>query len=104
MPVTDPEERARAFAALVDHAVPGRSDEVRSPTAKELAATLLVRVGLEEASAKVRSGPPIDDDDDLELPVWAGVLPLRLVAGDPRPDGPADRPLPPALAAWPGGR
>ncbi|MGH9042401.1 MAG: pyridoxamine 5'-phosphate oxidase family protein [Acidimicrobiia bacterium] len=104
VPVTEPGERDLAFAALVDHAVPGRSDEVRSPTGKELAATLLARVGLEESSAKVRSGPPIDDDEDLDLPVWAGVLPLRLVAGDPLPDGPVPRPLPPALTAWRGGR
>jgi hypothetical protein len=98
--VTDPAERERALAALVDHAVPGRSEEVRPPDGKELAATLLVRVALDEVSAKVRSGPPIDDERDLDVPAWAGVLPLRLVAGEPRPDGPADRPLPPVLAAW----
>ena len=98
--VTDAAERERALAALVDHAVPGRSREVRLPDRKELAATLLVRIALDEVSAKVRTGPPIDDDDDLEIPVWAGVLPLRLVAGQPSPDGPDDRPLPPALAAW----
>jgi hypothetical protein len=97
--VTDPAERERALAAMVDHAVPGRSEEVRPPDRKELAATLLVRVALDEVSAKVRSGPPIDDERDLEVPVWAGVLPLRLVAGDPRPDGPDDRPVPPAVAA-----
>ena len=102
--VTDPGERERALAALVDHAVPGRSEEVRSPTRKELAATLLVRVALQEVSAKMRTGPPLDDDDDLDLPVWAGVLPLRLAAGDPAADGPDPRPLPPALAAWPGAR
>ncbi|HEY3238971.1 MAG TPA: pyridoxamine 5'-phosphate oxidase family protein [Acidimicrobiia bacterium] len=100
VPVTDAAERERALAAMVDHAVPGRSEEVRPPDRRELAATLVVRVALDEASAKVRSGPPIDDEADLEVPVWAGVLPLRLVAGDPRPDGPADRPLPPAVAAW----
>lgn len=107
--VTDPAERERALAAMVDHAIPGRSEEVRAPDRKELAATLLVRVALDEVSAKVRSGPPIDDERDLDVPVWAGVLPLRLVAGDPRPDVPADRPVPsgtppalepPAMAAW----
>ncbi len=98
--VTDAAERERALAALVDHAVAHRSEEVRPPTGKELAATRLVRIRLDEVSAKVRTGPPIDDDDDLELPVWAGVLPLRLAAGEPRPDGPAGRPLPPALATW----
>jgi uncharacterized protein len=98
--VTDTAERERALAAMVDHAVPGRSEEVRAPDRRELAATLVVRVALDEVSAKVRRGPPIDDPADLEIPVWAGVLPLRLVAGDPSPDGPSDRPLPPALAAW----
>ncbi|MDQ3946751.1 MAG: pyridoxamine 5'-phosphate oxidase family protein [Actinomycetota bacterium] len=98
--VTDTAERERALAAMVDHAVPGRSEEVRAPDRRELAATLVVRVALDEVSAKVRHGPPIDDPADLEIPVWAGVLPLRLVAGDPSPDGPSDRPLPPALAAW----
>jgi nitroimidazol reductase NimA-like FMN-containing flavoprotein (pyridoxamine 5'-phosphate oxidase superfamily) len=98
--VTDAAERGRALAALVDHAVPGRSEEVRPPDRKELAATLLVRVALDEVSAKVRSGPPIDDESDLDAAVWAGVLAVRLVAGEARPDGPDDRPLPPALAAW----
>ncbi len=98
--VTDAAERERALAAMVDHAVPGRSGEVRPPNRRELAATLLIRIALDEVSAKVRSGPPIDDDDDLEIPVWAGVLPLRLVAGDPCPDGPTGQPLAPALAAW----
>lgn len=98
--VTDAAERERALAALVDHAIPGRSEEVRAPDRRELAVTLLVRVALDEVSAKVRAGPPVDDDGDLDVPVWAGVLPLRLVAGEPRPDGPDDRPLPPALAAW----
>ena len=102
--ITGPDERERALAALVDHAVPGRSEEVRSPTRKELAATLLVRVDLDEVSAKVRTGPPVDDDDDLEVPVWAGVLPLRLVAGDPLPDGACAQALPAALAGWSPGR
>jgi nitroimidazol reductase NimA-like FMN-containing flavoprotein (pyridoxamine 5'-phosphate oxidase superfamily) len=100
VPVTDAAERERALAAMVDHAVPGRSGEVRPPDRKELAATLLVRVALGEFSAKVRFGPPIDDERDLDVPVWAGVLPLRLVAGDPCPDGPTDHPVPPAVAAW----
>ena len=97
--VTDPEERERALAALVDHAVPGRSQEVRAPTGKELAATLLVRIDLDEVSAKVRTGPPIDDDEDQAIPVWAGVVPLRLTAGDPVPDGGAPGPPPAAVAA-----
>jgi nitroimidazol reductase NimA-like FMN-containing flavoprotein (pyridoxamine 5'-phosphate oxidase superfamily) len=84
VPVSDGAERDRALAAMVDHAVPGRSAQVRPPDGKELAATLVIRVPLDEASAKVRTGPPIDDDRDLDLPVWAGVLPVRLVVGDPQ--------------------
>jgi nitroimidazol reductase NimA-like FMN-containing flavoprotein (pyridoxamine 5'-phosphate oxidase superfamily) len=84
VPVTGKAERDRALAAMVDHAVPGRSAQVRPPDRKELAATLVIRVPLDEASAKVRTGPPIDDDRDLDLPVWAGVLPLQLVVGDPQ--------------------
>ncbi|MGH9283298.1 MAG: pyridoxamine 5'-phosphate oxidase family protein [Acidimicrobiales bacterium] len=99
VPVTDHGERDRALAAMVDHAVPGRSAEVRAPDRKELAATLVIRVPLEEASAKVRTGPPIDDDRDLDLPVWAGVLPLCLAAGDPCPDGSNGVPSP-AVAMW----
>ena len=87
VPVPDGPERDRALAAIVDHAVAGRSALVRAPDRKELAATKVIRLSLEEASAKVRTGPPIDDDRDLDVPVWAGVLPLRLVAGDPLPDG-----------------
>jgi hypothetical protein len=87
VPVPDGPERDRALAAIVDHAVAGRSAHVRPPDRKELAATRVIRLSLEEASAKVRTGPPIDDRRDLDLPVWAGVLPLRLVAGDPCPDG-----------------
>ena len=83
-PVPDGPERDRALAAIVDHAVPGRSAEVRPPDRKELAATLVIRVPLAEVSAKIRTGPPVDDERDLDLPVWAGVLPLRLVVGEPQ--------------------
>jgi nitroimidazol reductase NimA-like FMN-containing flavoprotein (pyridoxamine 5'-phosphate oxidase superfamily) len=84
--VEDPEEKGRALEALVEKLVPGRWTDVRAPTEKELRATSVLRIPLEEASAKVRSGPPIDDDADYDLPVWAGVVGLRLVAGDPEPD------------------
>jgi nitroimidazol reductase NimA-like FMN-containing flavoprotein (pyridoxamine 5'-phosphate oxidase superfamily) len=75
--VTDPAEKAEALRAFVDRVVPGRSDAIRGPSAKELKATALVRLPLVEASAKVRTGPPVDDEEDYALPVWAGVLPLR---------------------------
>jgi nitroimidazol reductase NimA-like FMN-containing flavoprotein (pyridoxamine 5'-phosphate oxidase superfamily) len=83
------EEQQQKLAALVrfsEHVIPGRWDEVREPTDSELNATTVLRLPLVEASAKVRTGPPIDDEDDYELPVWAGVVPLRLVAGSPIPD------------------
>jgi nitroimidazol reductase NimA-like FMN-containing flavoprotein (pyridoxamine 5'-phosphate oxidase superfamily) len=84
--VTDPDERERALRAFVERAESGRWDAVRRPTRKELAATIVGAVSLAEASAKVRAGPPVDDEADLGLAVWAGVVPLRLVAGEPVAD------------------
>jgi uncharacterized protein len=80
------EEKLVALEALVEKIVPGRWADARVPTEKELRATALLRIPLEEASAKIRTGPPIDDDADLELPVWAGVVGLSTVAGKPEPD------------------
>jgi len=85
-PVTDPDEKLRALRAITNHIVPGRWEETRPPTAQELKATAVLALPLEEASAKVRTGPPLDDEEDLSLPVWAGVVPLREVAGQPVPD------------------
>jgi nitroimidazol reductase NimA-like FMN-containing flavoprotein (pyridoxamine 5'-phosphate oxidase superfamily) len=90
--VIDRSEKLAALEAIVEHVVPGRSTDARAPSEKELAATVVLSVPLEEASAKIRSGPPSDFDDDLELRVWAGVLPLRLTndaaEADPAlPDG-----------------
>lgn len=84
--VTDAHEKRRAVMAIVDHVVPGRSCDARPPTPEELRATLVVRIPLAEASAKVRTGPPIDDDGDLGLPHWAGEVPLSVVRGEPVPD------------------
>jgi len=106
--IEDEAEKLTALEALVEKLVPGRWGDARVPTEKELRATALLRIPLEEASAKIRTGPPIDDEPDLELPVWAGVVGLRTVATEPEPD-----PLlaagvePPAylgemLAAWGG--
>lgn len=81
--VLDPAERRRALDATVDHVVPGRSQDVRPPTEEELLRTRVVRIPLDEASAKVRTGGPIDDVDDLALPCWAGVLPVQQHFGDP---------------------
>jgi nitroimidazol reductase NimA-like FMN-containing flavoprotein (pyridoxamine 5'-phosphate oxidase superfamily) len=82
--VTDPTEKDEAQRALVEHVVPGRTAEVRMPTEKELKETTILAIALDEASAKVRTGDPKDPDEDLSAPVWAGVLPLRLVPGEPR--------------------
>ena len=84
--VADAEDKLRALRALTEKIVPGRWDDVRPPNEKELRATSVLRLPLSEASAKVRSGPPQDDEADLKLPVWAGVIPLRLWAEDPQPD------------------
>lgn len=85
--VRDDAEKERALAAVVDHMVVGRSDECRPPTPEEVRATRVVRVPLAEASAKVRTGPPIEDPADLDPPVWwGGVVPVRTVLDEPRPD------------------
>ena len=84
--VEDSTEKLAALRALTEHLAPGRWDETRQPTEGEMRATLVLALALEEASAKVRSGPPVDDEEDYELPVWAGVVPLRVVAGEPIPD------------------
>ncbi len=82
--VADNEEKKRVFDALVDHVAAGRADEARRPNASELRATLLLRMKLEEVSAKVRSGQATDDEEDLSFPVWAGVVPLSIVPGAPQ--------------------
>ena len=84
-PVTDEDEKQAALAALVDAVVPGRSAAVRGPNRRESVATTVLRLDLEQVSLKARSGPPVDDEEDLELPYWAGVLPLTTVPGRPEP-------------------
>lgn len=81
--VDDPDEKLEALRALSEHMIPGRWDDVREPNERELQLTTVLTVPLAEASAKVRSGPPVDDEEDYELPVWAGVVPMRLVAESP---------------------
>jgi hypothetical protein len=84
--VTDPAEREAALLAVVDHVMPGRSDDCRGPSETELRSTRVLRVPLAEASAKVRAGSPIEEPDDLALRYWAGELPLRLTVGEPIAD------------------
>jgi nitroimidazol reductase NimA-like FMN-containing flavoprotein (pyridoxamine 5'-phosphate oxidase superfamily) len=100
--VTDREEKDAALTALVEHIVPGRGADVRPADGKELAATMVLAVPLEEVSAKVRGGDAKDDEEDYSLPVWAGVLPLALVPDRPVPDSRLDPAVtvPPYIAAW----
>ena len=81
--VEDRDEKLAALTTLVEHVAPGHSVDARMPSEKELAGTKVLATSLAEASAKVRTGPPADFDHDLELPIWAGVVPVRLVAGAP---------------------
>ena len=94
--VEDPDEKAQALHAVVNHIRPGRADDCRPPDARELAATAVLALDLDEVSAKVREGGVSDDAEDLTLPYWAGVVPLRLTAGAAVPDADLDpaTPLP----------
>jgi nitroimidazol reductase NimA-like FMN-containing flavoprotein (pyridoxamine 5'-phosphate oxidase superfamily) len=84
--VTDPAEKMEALRCLTNHMVPGRWEEVRQPSEKEMLSTSVLALPLEEASAKVRSGPPLDLEDDWSSPVWAGVVPVLTHLGEPVPD------------------
>ena len=84
--VEEPEEKLKALHAISEHIIPGRWAESRQPNEKELKATSVIRLPLQEFSAKVRTGPPIDDEEDYSFPVWAGVLPLATTTGPPVPD------------------
>lgn len=93
--VTDPEEKTAALRAFTNHIAHGRWDDVRPPTAQELKATNVVYFALDEVSAKLRSGPPVDDEEDYAMDVWAGVLPLCLQAGAPESDPRLTEGIPP---------
>jgi nitroimidazol reductase NimA-like FMN-containing flavoprotein (pyridoxamine 5'-phosphate oxidase superfamily) len=100
--IVDPPDKRRALEAIVEHVAPGRGASVRAPSENEMRATRVVTLPLDEASAKVRTGPPKDDEADYALPVWAGEIPLALQAGpavaDPRlAPGIA---LPPEVLPW----
>jgi uncharacterized protein len=84
--VEDRAERMHGFEQIVERIVPGRWPEVRAPSENELKATTLLALPLEESSAKVRTGPPLDEEEDYALSAWAGVIPLSLQAGQPEPD------------------
>jgi len=84
--VDDPVEKNAALLAFSEQVIRGRWDDVREPTENELKQTTVLCLPLTEASAKVRTGPPIDDEEDYAMPVWAGVLPLQIVPGEPIKD------------------
>jgi hypothetical protein len=84
--IDDPEQKNEALRVISEHLIAGRWDEVRAPNSQELKATTVLELTIEEASAKTRVGPPMDDEQDYALPVWAGVLSLTLKAGAPQPD------------------
>jgi nitroimidazol reductase NimA-like FMN-containing flavoprotein (pyridoxamine 5'-phosphate oxidase superfamily) len=99
--VTEPDEKRAALDTLVDHVAAGRVAESRPPSDHELRSTLLLALPLDEASAKTRTGPPVDDDEDMDFPVWAGLIPLRTVAGAPVPDPLLrGREASPVITAW----
>jgi uncharacterized protein len=83
--VTDPDEKLAALEAFAERIAPGRWADARPPTPQELRATSILSLPLDEASAKVRTGPPVDDEDDRDLDVWAGVVPIRVVRDEPVP-------------------
>lgn len=93
--VTDHDESVMAQRALVEQVVPGRAEQIRMPNERELKQTAIFAIPLDEASAKVRTGPPKDEDEDYALPVWAGVVPLAVTAGTPI----SDPKLPPGIEA-----
>ncbi|MFC4159512.1 pyridoxamine 5'-phosphate oxidase family protein [Chitinimonas lacunae] len=85
LPVEDEAEAWASLEAFMEHLAPGRWKEVRQPSPQEMAATTLLALPIEQAVAKVRSGPPVDDEADLDWPVWAGVWPLETRLGTPQP-------------------
>jgi len=84
--VENPDRKAAVLRQLSEHIIPGRWEDVRQPSEDELRRTLVVSIQIEDASAKIRTGPPKDDEADYELPMWAGIVPLRLAAGVPVAD------------------
>jgi nitroimidazol reductase NimA-like FMN-containing flavoprotein (pyridoxamine 5'-phosphate oxidase superfamily) len=102
--VEDPTEKNDILRALSDHLIPGRWQEIRVPSELELRQTLVIAIPIREGSAKIRTGPPKDDEEDYALPIWAGVLPLRQTASTPVPDPrlPPGVPVPPHVTDYAG--
>ena len=99
--VTDPDEKVAALDRLVDHAVPGRVASIRPAHDSEVRATTVLVLSLDECSMKVRTGPPIDDDEDMGEEAWAGIIPLGVAVGHPVPDDDTEGdPVPAHVAGW----
>lgn len=100
--VLEGDAKLAGLERITEHLLPGRWAEARQPNRKELAATLVLALPLDEWSVKVSDGPPDDAEEDLDLPVWAGVVPLHEVVGTPvgAPDLRATHPVPPYVASW----
>ena len=92
--VDDPAEKLAALRTLSEHILPQRWDDSRLPNEKELKATSVLRLPIHEFSAKVRVGPPVDDEEDYSFPTWAGVIPLEMTSGAPIPDDRCEQELP----------
>ncbi|MGA8541117.1 MAG: pyridoxamine 5'-phosphate oxidase family protein [Terriglobales bacterium] len=92
--VADPAEKLAALRALSEHIIPGRWDNARQPNEKELKATSVLRLPIQEYSAKVRVGPPLDDEEDYDFPTWAGVIPLEMKTGEAIRDDRCQQELP----------
>jgi hypothetical protein len=92
--IEETEAKLEALRTISEHLMPGRWADVRAPYEKELKATTVLEFSIDEASAKVRTGPPKDDEEDYSLPIWAGVMPLELKSAEPVPDSSSDIPLP----------
>ncbi len=84
--IADPGQKIKSLRVISEHLIAGRWKDVREPSEKELKATTVLEFSIEEASAKVRTGPPVDEDSDYGLPIWAGVLPLEIQSRQPIPD------------------
>jgi len=104
--IQEPAEKMAAIEAFTERLVPGRWQETRPPTAKELKAIQVLSLPLDEASAKLRTGPPVDDEEDYALDVWAGVIPMQTTLGAPIPDARLAEGIPvsPSARAWSPGR
>jgi len=98
--VNDLPEKIAALRALSEHILPHRWDDARQPNEKELKATSVLRIPIDEFSAKVRTGPPVDDEEDFAFPTWAGVLPLEMKSGEPIGDERCEREVPAYLRGY----